>query len=323
MIRRVFSFTIVINEEDIIESFVRYHSKILDGMVIWDIGSADRTPYILDEMEKEGLPIYIFREKAGDTVDSERIPKLLQYTIDRFSPDFIFPLDSDEFLFSSKNLHPRSVINSLNISKVYYLKSITYVPQRSDKAGEYFIPKRIQHAYSEEFEEYFKVGLSKDMILKHHLRLTIGSHDVLVMKKSEEIVLKENHQDLRITHFPIRSSEQIMSKVMIGWINNLSRSDRNPGEAFHWENFYNKIKNDKGIFMKDFQEIVAEYLFEDDGDIFKLIYRPLYISFCKDTGIKYTSPGGTNPLRNLLDNCEVLALQHAKLEKLLLEHKLI
>lgn len=321
--RKVFSFTIVINEEDIIESFVRYHSNILDGMVIWDIGSADRTPSILNEMEQEGLPIYIFREYAGDTIDSERIPKLLKYTIEKFSPDFIFPLDADEFLFSSKNQHPRSIIDNLALNKVYYLKSITYVPKSGDHANEHFIPKRIQHAYAEEYEDYYKVGLSKNNIIKHSIRFTIGNHDIQVMKNREDILFKEIHPDLRIAHFPIRSSEQIMSKVMIGWINNLSRSDRNPGEAFHWENFYNKIKKDSNLFKKDFQQIVAEYLFEDAGDNDKIFYRPIDLSFCKDLLIKYRAVDGIDPLRNLLVNCEVLALQHAKLEKKLLENRLI
>jgi len=316
-------FTIVINEEDIIESFVRYHSNILDGMVIWDIGSADRTPDILDKMEKEGLPIYIFRESAGDTVDSERIPKLLQHTIEKFNPDFIFPLDADEFLFSSKNQHPRSLINNLDLNKVYYFKSITYVPKSSDNTGEGFIPKRIQHAYAEEYEEYYKVGLSKEKIIKHNIRFNIGNHDIQVRQNTEDLLFKEIHPDLKIGHFPIRSSEQIMSKVMIGWINNLSRSDRIPGEAFHWENFYNKIKKDSKLFKKDFQKIVAEYLFDDEGDVHKIFYRPVDLSFCKDTTIKYTNPDGIDPLRNLLENCEALALQHAKLEKKLIEHKLI
>jgi hypothetical protein len=317
--RKVFSITMVINEEDIIESFVRYHTNILDGMVIWDIGSADNTPYILSELEKEGLPIYIFRESAADTIDCERIPKLLQYALEKFDPDFIFLLDPDEFLFSSKDNHPRSVIDSLDLNKVYYVKSITYVPQDTDDNNERFIPKKIHHASSEEFEKYYKVALSKDIIIKHHLRFTKGNHDIQSMKNTNGMILKENSTDLRIAHFPIRSSEQIMSKVMIGWINNLSRSDRNPGEAFHWELFYNKIKKDRDLFKKNFPEIVTEYLFDDDQDSLNLILRPLDLLFCKDISLKYTDSKGTDPIRNLLENCEILALKHAKLEKQLLK----
>ncbi len=39
--------TMVRNEEDIIETFVRYHSGAVDRMIIVDNGSTDRTPEIL------------------------------------------------------------------------------------------------------------------------------------------------------------------------------------------------------------------------------------------------------------------------------------
>lgn len=276
--RKVFSITMVINEEDMIESFVRYYSTILDGMVIWDIGSADNTPYILSEMEKEGLPIYIFRPSTAEIINaeiinSERIPMLLQYTLQKFNPDFIIPLDSDEFLFSSKGNHTRNAIDSLELSKVYYLKSITYVPRNTDEDKELFIPRRIQHAFSEEFERHYKVALSKDIILKHNIRFTIGNHDIRATKKTADILLKEISSDLKIAHFPIRCSKQIMSKVLIGWINTLSSSDHIPGEAYHWERFYNKIKNDRYLFEKDFQDIcpIQSVLYEKPPNLISKI----------------------------------------------------
>lgn len=67
---------------------------------------------------------------------------LLQYNLQKFSPDFIIPLDSDEFLFSSKGHHPRDAVDSLELSKVYYLKSITYVPRNTDEDKELFVPKK-------------------------------------------------------------------------------------------------------------------------------------------------------------------------------------
>ena len=314
--RKVFSITMVINEEDLIESFVRYHASILDGMVIWDIGSADNTPSILNELEKEGLPIYIFRPSTEKIINDGRISMLLQYTLQQFSPDFIFPLDSDEFLFSSKGNHARNVIDSLELNKVYYIKSITYVPQSTDEDTELFIPRRIQHACPEETQKYYKVGLSKDIFLKHNIRFTAGKHDIIATKKSAGAVLKEKTSDLKIAHFPIRSSEQIMSKVTIGWMNTLSRPNHKPGEAFHWETFYNKIKKDRYLFKKDFQEIVQEYLFNGKKNI-KLILRPLDLSFCKDISCKFTNPEGIDPIKNLLQNCECMAKQYAKLKNTL------
>lgn len=59
----LWSFTTVKDEEDIIESFVRYHMNFLDGMVISDNLSNDNTLSILKRLKKEGYNIDILEDK--------------------------------------------------------------------------------------------------------------------------------------------------------------------------------------------------------------------------------------------------------------------
>lgn len=46
---KIVSITMVKNEVDIIESFVRYHLKIFDEMIILDNGSTDETVNIINK----------------------------------------------------------------------------------------------------------------------------------------------------------------------------------------------------------------------------------------------------------------------------------
>ena len=46
--KKIFSISMVKNEMDIIESFVRYNANILDGMIILDNKSTDDTVKILE-----------------------------------------------------------------------------------------------------------------------------------------------------------------------------------------------------------------------------------------------------------------------------------
>ena len=55
--KKIFSITMVKNESDIIESFVRYNINIFNGMIILDNGSTDGTLKILKILESEGLPL--------------------------------------------------------------------------------------------------------------------------------------------------------------------------------------------------------------------------------------------------------------------------
>lgn len=51
------------NEVDIIESFIRYHLKIFDEMIILDNGSTDETVNIINKLIYEGLPLILIHDK--------------------------------------------------------------------------------------------------------------------------------------------------------------------------------------------------------------------------------------------------------------------
>ena len=68
--KKIFSISMVKNEMDIIESFVRYNTNVFDGMIIMDNGSTDDTLKILNLLAEEGLPIVVIEdaEKGFDKV---------------------------------------------------------------------------------------------------------------------------------------------------------------------------------------------------------------------------------------------------------------
>ena len=59
---KIVSFTMVNNESEIIESFIRYNYNFVDEMVIIDNGCTDNTIKILRKMISEGFKITIFDE---------------------------------------------------------------------------------------------------------------------------------------------------------------------------------------------------------------------------------------------------------------------
>ena len=77
---KIYSFTTVKDEADIIESFVRYNMNILDGMVISDNGSNDNTLDILYKLKNEGYNIDIIIDKSRTFDQYLKRNELLQYT---------------------------------------------------------------------------------------------------------------------------------------------------------------------------------------------------------------------------------------------------
>ena len=59
---KIVSFTMVNNESEIIESFIRYNYNFIDEMVVIDNGCTDNTIKIVNELIKEGFKIKVYDE---------------------------------------------------------------------------------------------------------------------------------------------------------------------------------------------------------------------------------------------------------------------
>ena len=133
---KIYTFTTVKDEEDIIESFVRYHMNIVDGMVISDNCSNDSTLSILKKLKKEGLNIDILEDHNQYFDQNKKRKELFDYTYQTYKPDFIFPIDADEFI-SCKKGNPKDIIKNLDNEEerqyAYKLFSETYKTLREQK----------------------------------------------------------------------------------------------------------------------------------------------------------------------------------------------
>ena len=73
--KQIFSISMVKNEIDVIESFVRYHINIFEGMIFLDDGSTDKTVKILNFLKKEGLPISSLKMKMWNLILLKKLIK--------------------------------------------------------------------------------------------------------------------------------------------------------------------------------------------------------------------------------------------------------
>src|SRR6185437_6588398 len=94
---KLFGMAMARNECDVIEAFVRHNLTVLDGLHVVDHGSVDPTPKILAALTREGLPL----EVASETRLEFRQSHVVSAAVRRLladGADFVFLLDSDEFL---------------------------------------------------------------------------------------------------------------------------------------------------------------------------------------------------------------------------------
>jgi hypothetical protein len=86
------------NEEDIVEAFVRHNLGVLDGLLVVDHSSTDGTSAILAALSAERLPLVVKRHDAPGYLQSEVTTTAAREVFARTTADFVFPLDADEFL---------------------------------------------------------------------------------------------------------------------------------------------------------------------------------------------------------------------------------
>lgn len=316
---KIISITTVKNEADIIESFVRYHLNIVDQMIILNNGSTDDTNFILNQLINENLPLIIIDDKDKYFKPVQKMNFLLKKAILEYDADIVCPIDVDEFITTDSG-NPRKFIEKINPLTYYKLKWRTYVPTENDNNNEKFIPKRMTYIRDENLEE-FKVIMHRDLFTKFNVGLALGSHDVdFDRDKLGDKIKCKICDKLNMAHFPLRSKEQTVSKVLVSYPNLLCRVEVNPNFGFHRSHYspmFLKIKKYGHVDDEDVIDFAKRYSTKgnevDANEEIKVIYKPLNLDFCKNLDLKYDF--NITPLSNVLEHYVYLAKEVNRFKK--------
>lgn len=126
---------------------------------------------------------------------------------------------------------------------------------------------------------------------------------------------------MRIAHYPLRSLQQTMSKILVGWPNILSRKNVGKTQGTHWNEIFEKIKSNPNNSFKDLANFSSSYLkIPENIDLRdKLELDPISLDFCKPIKIKYSYNFNYNYMNNLLENYVYFAEEIHKFKNILQE----
>ncbi|MBF0561870.1 MAG: glycosyltransferase family 2 protein, partial [Alphaproteobacteria bacterium] len=91
-----------LNEEDIVEAFIRHHASFVDHHVILDGGSVDNTVEIITNLKNEGLNITLFSNDSPINNEHGWLTFLYKWAIEQNHADWVLFLDIDEFIDARK-----------------------------------------------------------------------------------------------------------------------------------------------------------------------------------------------------------------------------
>jgi len=230
------------NEQDVIERMVRHNFLYLDHLHVIDNGSTDSSPEILGELAREYSIAIETRASAG----LEKTDAISALMNDTYRYDTVVPIDTDEFLKGDPGRF-RAEIGALGAPVL--LPWMTYVPTGIADASEPDVFRRITRRRTREVPQYFKVIVPATM--PRPLRLSEGSHALVGVEAAV-------CPTFRLAHFPVRSAQQLTSKVLIGsWTNRVRR--RPKGYGFQWDELARKVTATGCFTPEEIERIANTY----------------------------------------------------------------
>lgn len=301
---KIVTVTMVRNEQDIIETFVRYHEPLVNEMVILDNGSSDQTSDILWKLKEEGLKIQILFDPETAFLQSEMVTKMVRNAFLELNASLVIPLDADEFIASNLGGIKRESLENLPYDKPVYLEWLTYVPQFNDCLAELNPLIRIQHRRSVQHNHDSKIMIPISVFESMpNLTVSQGSH-YLINEEGKRLASNAPSEDLVLLHFPIRSANQMCSKYLIGWLSNLARPER---VLFDWLPIYNLVKQNVPT-NDEISKAALFYNVLDKNILIDIVKVPVDLSHLKEKlELKYTPSSSINVLKNVLNYAEELA----------------
>jgi hypothetical protein len=259
------------NECDVIESFVRYHLRLFDHLVVLDNVSQDATATIVDLLIEEGLPVTLVRDETLEFRQSDVMTYAARTCFSSFACDRLFLLDADEFVHIASRIELDRAFSLISGNDHALIGWQTYVPLASDPDDPALL-RRITHRRANQKIASRKLVLSRTFIDQPAAHVAMGNHEV-VNGDGRCVDLP----DVALAHFPIRSIEQLQIKAALSWNSYLAMGYETAKELGHqWHDLSNAFLFDRDALSERLGEVAYGYTdppesFSDDD----LIHDPL------------------------------------------------
>lgn len=257
---KIAAVSMVKDECDIIELFVRINARVIDHFYIVDNGSSDSTLKILELMTADGLPITLTRDESIGYPQDKITTMLIRRVASLGVYDWIFPLDADEFIHAPKS-HVIAALGKVPQGYCGLLNWATFIPVSNENCSSNAPLWNGFRQRASEGRSYGKVIIPAD--LARVGSVAMGNHSFRIKNKTVVSQLL----DIPLAHVPVRSSEQLITKAIVGSHKFSIKENRRRGEGVHWDRIAGQVR-EAGYVLCSLQlkDIALSYALEE-GDV--------------------------------------------------------
>lgn len=225
---RLIMTLVVRNEEDIIEKHIRFHKAMgVDGFIVLNHKSTDKTAQILEKLKDEGIVYEVIYKDTPAFEQNVWLDEMVKLAKNKYKADWVINSDADEFYYSKElNLKTSIAKYIKNRINVLIVDSLLNFPQNEEDflSNKYFVIKFIKKfeqkilniENNKKFDTYKENdahnGLRCSKVIfatKDFKKAHIGNH--WVEMKNSSYVISSN---INLYHYHIRNYKGYEEKII-------------------------------------------------------------------------------------------------------------
>lgn len=230
---RLIMTLLVKNEEELLERNLLFHKAMgVDGFIVTDNNSTDRTPDILRRYAGRGWILEVIREPATDYAQKAWVDRMIWRARTRYGADWIINADADEFWYAPTGClkdamrATRATAFDCPIRNVY--------PEEGKPWTEWASTVReVPDPAAYDLSRYSIFGRQGKKVAHRaagYVQISMGNHKVTMLPR------RSSASDIIVYHYNIRGKAQFMSKMINGGQQLEQHRSRHGGR--HWRYFY-------------------------------------------------------------------------------------
>lgn len=247
---------LVKNEDDIIESNIRFHARMgVDSFIVMDNNSNDNTPDILHSLKKE-YDLTVIHQPSADYQQRQWMGQMIQLAKKK-GASWVIPNDADEFWVPRKGNDLKATLVPKDSTLTLHRSNVLLSQENfSHSQNRYKIIKTTAFTQEQELLDdrinILFAQISPKVIVNPHGLISIsgGNHRA---KHIANYFTARHSSDIEVLHFPIRTWERFRTNIKNRA--NILASTPNVRMGDHYRRWTRMLN--EGTLRKEFNQFFA------------------------------------------------------------------
>ena len=243
---RLVAVSVVKNDADIIEPFVRHTGQWVDHHLVFDHDSTDGTREILAALQQEGLPLTLFTDDAIGNLQQARSNHLTRLAAQRWNADWVLVLDADEIMVGPGRAGLTGLLAGETGTRPVSVPLLNYYRTADDDARVANPVQRLHYCQATPSSTR-KLFIPRSLALNPAAVASMGTHALHLDGRT--VADQPLPADYWLAHLSLRSAGQQVMRVIVSELQKISGGRRQAGVALHYRLGFQLLAEKPDLFL--------------------------------------------------------------------------